>query len=222
MRAVRILPSDFDELNTLGGTPSLNSLKDSPYYDYFIGMDLPDDEIAKRIQTAEEFEDEFMIILALALILYQRGKYDSDMIRTRFREAYSRVGNKRVSTDSEYITQRSIEFSRDVERTTSEHLGSEYYTSIDRAMRMSETESNVVNNYAYFREMEKAGYTKKQWRTMLDKRVRDSHKVLEGKTIGLYEYFDVSGYPLLFPCDTSSSPSANAVVGCRCSLRFLK
>lgn len=216
------MPNDFDELNVLNSPTSLESLKSSPYYDYFISMDLPDAEIARRIQTAEEFEDEFMVILALALILYQRGKYSSDIIRKRFREAYSRVGNKRVFTDPEYITQRSIEFSRDVERTTSEHLGSEYYTSIDRAMRMSETESNVVNNYAYFREMEKAGYTKKQWRTMLDKRVRDSHKVLEGKTIGLYEYFDVSGYPLLFPCDTSSSPSANAVVGCRCSLRFLK
>lgn len=216
------MPSDFDELNTLSGTPLLDRLKDSPYYDYFIGMDLPDDEIVKRIQTAEDFENEFMVILALALILYQRGQYDSDTIRKRFREAYSRVGNKRVLPDSWYVTQRSIDFSRDVEKTTSEHLDSEYYTSLDRAMRMSETESNVVNNYRYFKEMEEAGYTKKQWRTMLDKRVRDSHKALEGKIIGLYEYFDVSGYPLLFPCDTSSSPSANAVVGCRCSLRFIK
>lgn len=214
--------SNFDGLNTLSEIPSLDSLKNSPYYDYFIGMDLPDDEIAKRIYTAEEFEDEFMVILALALILYQRGKYDSDMIRTRFREAYSRVGNKRVSSESWYVTQRSIDFSRDVEKTTSEHLDSKYYTSLDRAMRMSETESNVINNYRYFQEMEEAGYTRKQWRTMLDKRVRDSHKLLEGRTIGLYEYFDVSGYPLLFPCDTSSSPSANAVVGCRCSLKFLK
>lgn len=216
------MPTDFDELNILIETLSLNSLKNSPYYDYFIGMDLPDDEIVQRIQTAEEFEDEFMVVLALALILYQRGQYDSDTIRARFREAYSRVGNKRVSSDSWYVMQRSIDFSRDVEKTTSENLDSEYYTSLDRAMRMSETESNVLNNYRQFQEMEEAGYTRKQWRTMLDKRVRDSHKALEGKTIGLYECFDVSGYPLLFPCDTSSSPSANAVVGCRCSLRFLK
>lgn len=219
---VKILPSNFDELNTLSGTPSLDSLKGSPYYDYFIGMDLPDNEIVKRIQTSEEFENEFMVILALALVLYKRGKYDSDIIRTRFKEAYSRVGNKVISPNSLYVTQRSIDFSREVEKTTSEHLDSEYYTSIDRAMLISETESNVVNNYRYFHEMEKAGYTKKQWATMLDKRVRDSHKALEGRTIGLYEYFEVSGYPLLFPCDTSSSPSANAVVGCRCSLRFLK
>lgn len=214
------MQTDFDELNTL--SEPLSELTDSTYYNYFIKMDLPDDEIAKRIQTAEEFEDEFMVILALALLLYQQGTFDRQRIQERFREGYLRVGRMRLSFDSWYLAQRATEFSQDVSRTTEQNLDTEYYTSLDRAMNMSRTESNVINNYGYFLDMAEQGYTKKQWRTMLDKRVRDSHRSLEGKTVGLYEYFDVNGYQLLFPADTSLSPPASVVAGCRCSLRFLR
>lgn len=209
------MPTGFDEMKTL------SELTDSPYYEYFIKMDLPDDEIAKRIQTAEEFENEFMVILALALLLYQQGEFDRQRIQARFREGYLRVGRNRLSPDSWYLAQRATEFSQDVSETTEQNLDSEYYTSLERAMNMSRTESNVINNYGYFLDMAEQGYTRKQWRTMLDKKVRDSHRSMEGKTIGIYEYFDVNGYQLLFPADTSLSPPASVIAGCRCSLRFL-
>lgn len=208
----------FDEVNNIN---SLEGLKESVYYEYFSKMDLPDDEIAKRIMAAEDFENEFMVVLALALVLYQEGRFERQIIQTRFRDAYLKVGERYTPDDSWYVLQRAIEFSNEVADTTEEHLESAYYTSLDRAMRMSETESNVINNYRQFREAEDQGYTKKQWRTMLDKRVRESHKTMQGKTVGLHEYFDVNGYPMSFPADTSFSPPASLIVGCRCSLKFL-
>lgn len=215
------MPTDFDEMNVLSGQ-TLNDLKDSPYYDFFIKMDLPDDEIAKRIETAEEFEDAFLVILSYALVLYQQGNFEKQTIQERFRKSYLEVGGKRISDESWYLTQRAMEFSESVTDTTEKYIDSEYYTSLERAMQMSRTESNVVNNYGYFQEMSEQGYTKKQWRTMLDKKVRDSHKVKEGEIIGIYDYFNVNGYSMMFPADTTFSPPASEIAGCRCSLNFIK
>lgn len=215
------MPNDFDELNVLSGK-ALSELKDSPYYDFFIKMDLPDEEIAKRIEMAEEFEDAFLVILSYALVLYQQGNFDKQVIQQRFRESYLEVGKKRISDESWYLTQRAMEFSESVADTTEKYIDSEYYTSLERAMQMSRTESNVVNNYGYFQEMSEQGYTKKQWRTMLDKKVRDSHKILEGEVIGIYDYFSVNGYSMMFPSDTTFSPPASEIAGCRCSLSFIK
>lgn len=215
------MPTDFDEMNVLSGQ-TLNDLKDSPYYDFFIKMDLPDDEIAKRIETAEEFEDAFLVILSYALVLYQQGNFEKQTIQERFRKSYLEVGGKRISDESWYLTQRAMEFSESVTDTTEKYIDSEYYTSLERAMQMSRTESNVVNNYGYFQEMSEQGYTKKQWRTMLDKKVRDSHKVKEGEIIGIYDYFNVNGYSMMFPADTTFSPPASEITGCRCSLNFIK
>ena len=88
---------------------------------------------------------------------------------------------------------------------------------------MGKVESQVINGYAQFLEAEKNGFTKKQWRTMRDKRVRESHSGMEGKIIELYDVFNVHGYKMLFPCDTETdNPDPSEIVGCRCSLKYLK
>lgn len=212
----------MDELNILDSGKKLSDFDNSPYYDYFSKMDLPEEEIVIRIETAEAFEEEFILILALSLVMYQQGKFDEALIREKFNDAYKKVGEKLSLSETEYLLQRSERFSYDVAKTTSEHIDSEYYTSIDRAMNMSETESNVMNNYRQFQEAEKMGFKRKEWRTMLDKRVRNSHKKMEGKVIGLYEYFDLDGYLMSFPSDATFDPPASLIVGCRCSLRYLK
>lgn len=212
--------TNFDELNVLD-SDKMESLKGSPYYDYFSKMDLPESEIIKRIETAEEFEKEFIIILALALVLYQRGKFDESLIRSKFNDAYKKIGIKLIGSETDYLTQRADQFAYDVTNTTKNNIDSEYYTSIDRAMSMSETESNVINNYRQFKDAESMGYKRKQWRTMLDKKVRESHRQMQGKTIGLYEYFNIDGYLMSFPADITFDPPASLVVKCRCSLRFL-
>lgn len=214
--------TNLDELNVLPPDRSLSELTESSYYDFFMKMDLPSKEIAKRIETAEAFEDAFLVILSYALILYQRGAFDKQVIQQRFRESYLEVVQRRISDESWYLTNRAMEFSEGVADATEKHIDSEYYTSLERAMQMSRTESNVVNNYAYFQEMSEQGYTKKQWKTMLDGKVRDSHKPLEGKAIGIYEYFSVNGYSMMFPADTTFSPPASEIAGCRCSLNFIK
>jgi hypothetical protein len=56
----------------------------------------------------------------------------------------------------------------------------------------------------------------KRWRTEHDDRVRASHKAVDGKTIPLYQSFNVGGYPMLYPGDPQGP--ADEVVNCRCDM----
>lgn len=205
----------FDEVNS-------RYTSHEEYVEYFSAMELTDREIERRVETAEDFEKEFLLILALALLLHQEGRFDMNRIRQRFYDAYMEVGGRRIP-DTQYLKDRAAFFAEKVSETTREHIDSDYYTSDDRAVSMSETESNVVNGYADFLEAEENGYTRKQWRTMRDKRVRDSHRAMEGKTVGLWEPFNVNGYFMMFPCDTETdSPPPEEISNCRCAVRYLR
>lgn len=56
----------------------------------------------------------------------------------------------------------------------------------------------------------------KTWVSRHDDRVRDPHKVVDGKTVPVWQPFYVGGFPMQFPGDPSAP--ANEVVNCRCSL----
>ena len=67
--------------------------------------------------------------------------------------------------------------------------------------------------------------TKKRWITMQDDRVRDNHYLMEAKTIGINEIFQVpnslGGVDLFrFPLDQEYTPSAENVVNCRCGVIY--
>jgi HK97 family phage portal protein len=58
----------------------------------------------------------------------------------------------------------------------------------------------------------------KTWVTRMDAQVRDSHRLLHGKTVPLDEGFEADGTVLRFPGDPLAPPSLT--IGCRCRLRF--
>ncbi len=56
----------------------------------------------------------------------------------------------------------------------------------------------------------------KMWATMGDGRVRPSHKLVDGQTVGINEAFTLPGGKLLYPSDSSLGASFEEIVGCRC------
>lgn len=56
---------------------------------------------------------------------------------------------------------------------------------------------------------------KKTWRTVGDKKVRSSHMIANGQTVGLTEFFEVGGYDMMHPRDTRAPFKETA--NCRCS-----
>lgn len=59
---------------------------------------------------------------------------------------------------------------------------------------------------------------RKTWVTMLDDRVRDTHRPLHGATVAAAETFDVGGYPLSYPGQPIGPPEI--WINCRCVLRM--
>lgn len=57
---------------------------------------------------------------------------------------------------------------------------------------------------------------RKRWRTEHDDRVRAAHRAVDGVTVPLYQFFNVGGYPMLFPADPQGP--ADEVVNCRCDM----
>lgn len=60
---------------------------------------------------------------------------------------------------------------------------------------------------------------RKRWDTEKDRRVRDSHREVDGEVRDLSMPFYVDGFPLMFPGDPIGAPET--VINCRCDLRIL-
>lgn len=89
-------------------------------------------------------------------------------------------------------------------------------TTPEEILRLIDTEAHRDYNTGVYEAAESSGRTDihKQWGTMKDDRVRDSHRYLEGMTVGLHDRFytddgDSAMYPGGF-----SLPENN--VNCRC------
>lgn len=72
----------------------------------------------------------------------------------------------------------------------------------------------------------KASTVKRIWDNAGDNRVRHSHNLMEGQTVGLDEPFvtppnsDGNVSRLMFPCDTSLGADASETINCRCRARL--
>lgn len=60
---------------------------------------------------------------------------------------------------------------------------------------------------------------RKRWDTEHDRRVRESHREVDGQVRDLAMPFYVDGFPLMFPGDPMGPPET--VVNCRCDLRIM-
>ena len=98
----------------------------------------------------------------------------------------------------------------------------EFYTSKDRAIMLAENETNYVGNYTDYHTAKYQGYRHKQWLTMKDEKVRISHALVDGQTVGIDEYFKVGGYEMLYPMDTSKGAPLSETQNCRCVTVYLR
>lgn len=98
----------------------------------------------------------------------------------------------------------------------------EFYTSEDRATMLACNEANYVGNNTDYKIANYQGYRHKQWLTMKDERVRISHALVDGQTVGIDEYFKVGGYEMLYPMDTSKGAPPDETANCRCVCKYLR
>lgn len=90
-------------------------------------------------------------------------------------------------------------------------------SSFSRAMRIARTEGGRITSVTRQksqREARRQGVElEKQWVSTLDKRTRDTHQELDGKVVGIDEYFEVRGLKTLQP---NMFGIAEEDINCRC------
>ena len=181
---------------------------------YFDEMALDDEDIEKRIKAANDFM-RFFFALFLAM---RENKISRDECIQRITDEYVRILDRydyrpnmgHIDNLAEAITDNTLE-----------NIDSEWYTSVDRSVKIAETETNNSANYEGLQEAIDNGFTQKTWVTMQDNKVRETHRAIDGMTIGIDELFPVGNAEMRYPCDEEVAwDFPEESVNCRCVLQY--
>lgn len=204
----------FDELNNAVGIK-----RSEDYEEYFGEMDISDQQKKKRISLAEKLGDNFLLVLAFLFTMQQYQTINWETIQIRFESAY-RDALKNTMIIDDYLDTYIRQFSYDVAESTQNHVDDPYYYSLDRSRVMAENESNTSWNYSDFQGAIRAGYTKKRWVDIRDKRERETHRKVGGTIKPIEEVFLVGNTFMRFPKDQAFFPPASETANCRCSIQY--
>lgn len=194
------------ELDSLSATQSI--------IQYFDEMDLDDEEKNKRIAVATDFQRFFM---GLFLLLVTAEVTRDEIIEQISDECIRILDRYDLRPNMGHIDR----LAETIADNTLANLDKEFYTSVERSISIAETETNNSANYDDLQEAIESGFTQKTWITMRDNRVRDTHVVLDGATIGIDELFQVGNAEMRFPCDEELAfDSPEETVGCRCTISY--
>ena len=199
--------------------------KPTPYREFFGKMHISVKQMNRRIEIAEAFEDAMLYVFSYWLIRDDLGLSESDM-RKLAHEQLKRVYDRYAKPD-DYINKHLDTLTAEIIDTTARHTKEDtgtdtsiptgYWTSLDRAMIISENEANALENYNEYRDARSRGYTKKRWLTELDDKVRLTHTLVEGKTVDIDGLFLVGDSLMRFPHDVEYDPDPAEIINCRCA-----
>lgn len=88
----------------------------------------------------------------------------------------------------------------------------------NRSVLIAHDEVVESSNYASHESAKQSGLTlNKVWLATDDSHTRPDHADADGQEVGMDEPFDVGGYKMMYPHDSSLGAPANEVCGCRCT-----
>jgi hypothetical protein len=89
-----------------------------------------------------------------------------------------------------------------------------------RALAIARTEIASASNYAGEALAKETGltYTKK-WISAEDERTRASHSAANDQQADVFGFFNVGGYQMAHPTDSSQGAPASEIINCRCAVR---
>lgn len=230
----------FDEINKL----SEKRQRSLPYEQYFGEMELSDEQKEKRIELAKALEKQFLFVFTMIRSDIVAGNtpdkdYYSEMLSRRYFDTLILfgliVGRLNPKNDSERNLKNKPNvnsYSKDIKRyvddisdkmidSTIKNKDDAYTFSQDRIRFASENESNTIMNSKEYSDAIAEGYKRKQWITEKDDKVRNTHRYVDDEIIGIHDLFDVGDCQMRFPRDADNG-SADEIVNCRCTIKYLK
>lgn len=234
----------FDQIHSLG-----LKRRSMPIKQYFDEMLLTDEQKDERIAIAQDLAEVIRTAFDIILLQSDYGNIDWDIVGVEVASMYRDALEKHIPIDDilddyiddfadnfvevtkRHIDEELIEFAtvawiaaeegEEVERTDEHPVSDAYYISEDRAILIGEEEANSDANYDDFRNAKADGATSKTWHTMLDNRVRETHRPLESKTIPIDNFFLVGDAMMLYPRDVEhAEDNPEEICGCRCSVTY--
>lgn len=206
-----------------------------PINEFFAEMELSEAEKKRREDLANELLILFLMFFAeieAEKTIQNKTKPDvnteyfknmlfrnySDDVETFIVLVAALLGRRKVSDEmSENIRQR-VSYIVD----TTLKFDDDFYTSKDRAIMLACNEANYVGNDTDYNIAKYQGYRHKKWLTMKDEKVRFTHSLADGQTVGIDDYFNIGGYEMLYPMDTSQGAPPDEIVNCRCAIQYLR
>ena len=186
---------------------------------YFEPMPITEEQKEERRETAEDLWWVLLLLFALIRESIESGNLDYAFIYDTFRDSYADVVSKYADLD-DYINLYINKFTRDTLDTTWENLDisnpDSFWTSNRRAIGIAVNQANVILNYEDLLKAIRDGKNCKVWHTQRDNKVRKEHALLEGKKVGILDFYLVGESLLQFPCDEVHCSNVKDTAGCRC------
>lgn len=234
----------FDQIHSLG-----LERRSMPIEQYFGEMYLTTAQKDRRIALAKDLAEVIRTAFDIILLQADYGNIDWDIVGVEVASMYRDALEKYIPIDDilddyidlfadnfvdvtrRHINEELIEFatvawaanelSQESQENDEHPVSDAYYISEDRAVLIGEEEASSDANYDDFRDAVNSGKTTKGWHTMLDKKVRETHRPLEGKTIPIDKFFAVGDALMLYPRDIQhAEDNPEEICGCRCSVTY--
>lgn len=212
-----------DIIDDLDEEEKKTKLRALPFSRYFGEMNLTRDQIQARLELASLLKEVIATTTALIAIQQQFGQYGELMATNQLASEYARVAQDFLSSgDAEWLSRYTQQYATDYVKATFQHGNDKWFTSDDRATFNAENEANTILNHGEFTNAQSRGYYHKQWLTMEDSRVRDTHRAIDRQIIPIDDFFRVGDASMLYPKDVdNASDFPEEYVNCRCSIKYL-
>lgn len=204
---------EFDQINAL-----LKNKRSIPIEQYFGEMELPEKEKETRIRAANELYDSMLNVMSLSFVMAQFQNFNYEQLRNSFLSSYISTLSRYVDFDSDLeIYAKNLSY--EIFDSTKSHYGEIYYHSPDRAMFISENETNTAFNHNEFNQAIKNGKRKKQWNAIVDNETRPTHLKINGKSVNINDFFKVGNSLMRYPRDIFGDPEE--IINCRCTIIYM-
>ena len=185
--------------------------------DYFSVMNLPKDEIDRRVALAS---DLFAFHKTFALSITAEKELGKE-VNVDYYEQYLIDNYKSCLEDNNFLLNEYFEYYISLVAPIILETTINQNTSIERVFERAENDANAFGNYEYEQRMKAEGKIRKRWDTMKDERVRHTHVMADGQEVDIGKPFTVGKCQMMFPNDTSLGATADEILNCRCVAIYL-
>lgn len=191
-----------------------------PYEEYFDVMEISEEQKEERIEASYDFEEDMFFFITMIVLLHGSGYSDYSTAVKQFTDRYTNNVSKYID-DRDFLLWYPLLFANDMLDSTLRNIDNPWYSSFDRAMFNAENEANAVLNRSEFIKAILAGKRYKTWHDMADRRVRETHRIVGGRTVPIGSVFSVGNALMRFPHDYEmASDNPEELINCRCSITY--